>query len=234
MILWDDGFFTELEDARLCYIGGRLGAGKTLLALKIAERFLRRGYKLLTNINSVWNDEWPEKIDEEGKVKAVAIVDEGGLYIRSMASVAALSSFSRKLDMYVIICGKREPHGELTELYLAPWFDGRRNLGIPVYIWRWDVEAGRKNYHGYIAEGPRDGLYGVYDTVNPGRHASVLVEHTKEYARQLFEKFGERYVISDVETGGGDNGSADAMVDQNKNSRSVRDAVAVLASKARR
>lgn len=231
MIILEDGFWNELDESKIVTVTGRLGCGKTMLGLEIAERYLRRGYRLYTNVSSVWADSMREgevvglESIEKG-IKAVVLVDEGGLYIRSKASVSALSSFARKLNNIVIISGKRTPHEELCELVVSPWFDLRRNFLIPLYIWRYDVEGYRKNYHGFIIEGPRFGIKGTYSTVDPGNYPERVVEITQEWAEQLFKKYGQHYQLSDLAKGRGDDGTSleSSLEDFQK---SIRDFVSV-------
>lgn len=236
MILFDDGFFSELKDTWMVYIGGRLGCGKSLLALDIAEYFLKSGKRrLFTNLSTVWNDDLPETINYESNSQpAVIIVDEGGLYIRSMDTVAELSSFSRKLDSILIVCGKREPHNEICELVIRPRFDFSRNLMLPIWLWRFDVEAEKQSYHGFLWQFWRQGLFGIYDTVNPGQSPKIIVQAYKKYAEQLFKVYQNEYELSDVAHSGRDNMDFDSMVDARQNTRAIRDAVSVLANRKRR
>jgi len=234
-IVVDDGFFTELDDSRMVTLTGRLGAGKTLLGMGIAERYLARGYRLATNVQSVWGDAWDaiEDLGDGGR-RAVVLVDEGGLYIRSMKSVSALAAFARKLDTYIIICGRREPHEEMCELVVAPRFDFRRNFLIPAWLWRWENRGARRPYGGHILEWGRSGLFGVYDTVNPGANPNRLLALVEGWARSLFERYGLEYNLQDVAASRGDDVGASTVDEFARVAGSIRNAVAVLADEAGR
>lgn len=236
MISYEDGFYTELDDSRICTVSGRLGAGKTLLALTLAERYLRRGYRLVTNVASVWAEDW-ENVRElpDFARRAVVLIDEGGLYIRSMKTVSALAAFARKLDTYIIIAGRREPHEELCELIVTPRFDFKRNFLIPAWLWRWENRGARRPYGGYMLELGRSGYYGTYDTVNPGARPSALIALVEDWAKALFDHYGYEYGLSDVAQGGGDGAALDAIDAFGVSAQRIRDAVSVLAeSRGRR
>lgn len=235
LIISDDGFFSEFEESRLVSIAGHLGAGKTLLAMVLAEHFLRRGYRLVTNSRSVWSDPWDDiKPDETGGYKSVVLLDEGGIYIRTMKSVSALAQFARKIDTYIIIACKREPHEELTGLVIEPRYNAWRNWRIPIWIWRWTNRAAKVWYSGTIIEIGRSGYYGTYSTVDPGEHPFDLLGLTKNWAKALFERYGRHYDLSDVETGGGYSISDEAMVAQANSARAIQTAISTFGSKKRR
>lgn len=207
-IIWDDGFFTELDDNRILVITGRLSSGKTLLATELAERKLKKGYKLLSQFRCIWNDEYKDVLpDEHGKYHAVAIVDEGGLYFRSAKSASAVSSFAAKLDTYIIFSGRKLPHDDLCSLTCQVWFDFFKYFLIPVKVWRYDVANGKKTYSGYFVQTSWWHYWGVYDTLDPAGAPDQMVSWFKEATRIYFEHYGREYKIYDVETGGRDDQS---------------------------
>ncbi len=222
MIIWDDGFFTELDDNRILAITGRLSSGKSLLAIELAERYLKRGYKLVSQMTCAWNDE-PETVeaDELGRRHVVAIVDEGGLYFRTSKSSNSVSSFAAKMDSYIIFSGRKLPHESLCSLTCQVWFDFWKNFLIPVKLWRYDVENGRKAYHGFFWQTGWWVYWGIYDTLDPGDFPETIVTYFKRWAEVLFEKYGRKYQVSDVETGGREDGS-ELVEFSNDLSQSVR------------
>lgn len=232
LIIMDGGFFTELEDERIVSITGRLGSGKTLLAMTIAERFLKRGYRLVTNVSTVWKDDYGKvTMDETGSVKAVILIDEGGLYIRTMDTVGALVAFARKIDSYVLVSGRREPHEEMMNLSVFPWFDFKRNLGLPIRTWKWVQRGSKKMYGGLIWEMGWTGYYGVYNTVDPGDNPRKLKETVEAWAGDLFRLYGhDEYELSDLERGGRDDVLIEAANSQARAAQEIRGAISALAS----
>ena len=205
VILYDDGFFAELDDCYMVYITGRLGSGKTLFAVEIAERYLKRGYKLISQIACIWNDDVDTMVmDEHGQRKVVAIFDELGLYFRTSKSASSISSFARKQRTYLIFSGRKAPHADLCELTVQLWFDFMKWFLIPIKIWRYDKENGRKTYHGYIVQTAWWEHFGVYDTLDPGDNPEEVVNLFKVWTEEFFRRYKRKYKISDVEKGGGD------------------------------
>ena len=205
MIIYDDGFFAELDDNRTLVITGRLSSGKTLLAVELAERYLKKGYRLASQINCVWNDDLEEiKPDEKGRYKMVAIIDEGGLYFRTQKSASSVSSFAAKIDSYIIFSGKKLPHADLCTLTCQVWFDAQKWFLLPFKIWRYDVFNGNKTYHGFFYQTGWWLYWGIYDTLDPGDNPAIIVDWFKKATKGFFERYGRTYEISDVESPGGE------------------------------
>lgn len=199
MIIDIDGVWPEIDDARVCVIHGRLGAGKTLMAMEIAQRYLQRGYRLVTNVRCVWADD-PDDVDlgADGALRAVVIVDEGGLYLRTQEQASALSSYARKLDCYVVICGRKLPHADLCPLSIHPWANLAKWLGLPVKLWRYDYVSGPQSYHGYIAQVGWWAYYGVYDTIDPAGDPREIIAWIADRTRQLHDRYSREYTLSAV------------------------------------
>lgn len=233
MIVGGGAFYTELDDSRMCAIAGRLGSGKTLTALELAERYLKRGYRLVSNVRSVWGDDWDRSLSADNSARTVLLVDEGGLYVRTMKTVSALTAFARKLDCYIILAGRRLPHEEMCELVVEPFFDFRRNLVVPAKLWRWTQRMG-KTYGGYFLQSGESGLYGTYDTVDPGDNPAELITLAEGWAQELFARYGRTYSLQDMASSGGDNIAGDAADSMAVSASRLRDAVSLLASQKRR
>lgn len=208
MIIYDDGFLRELDDSRMCYIGGRLGSGKTLLAFELAERYLLSGYRLISQTSSVWNDD-PALVtaDELGRRKCVFIIDEAGLYFRRAQTAGYLASFARKQDFYLIFSSRKAPHADLCDLSIYLYFDLFKFFLIPLKIWRWERYNVSKSYHGFLFQTAWWGYYGVYNTLDPGDPPDEIVEIVKSWTHEFFQKYGRRYrpgdILSPLATSGG-------------------------------
>lgn len=234
MILKDDGFFAELDDSFMCYITGRLGSGKTLLAVELCERYLKKGYKMLSQISCVWNDDIASmKMDDRGRRKVVILIDEVGLYFRKASTAGSVSSFARKQNCYLIFAGRKAPHEDLCDLSLQLWFDFFKWFLIPLKVWRFDRINGRKTYHGYVWQFAWWEYYGVYDTLDPGDNPRLLVETVQRWTREFFERYNRSYSVSDVDTTGNDN-ETEIINDMAASVRKMGDTSKELASLARK
>lgn len=203
MFAGKDAFLAEFEAERVLCFHGRLGSGKSLMAHAIAEYFLQRGYRLITNMSSAWADD-PDDVRplSNGQMKAVIILDEGGLYVRSFKTVQAISSFARKLDTYLIFSGKKLPHSDLQGLTISEWFNFEKHFLIPVKIYKWVVESSAgKKYSGYVWCSGFKALYGLYSTFDPGGYPGEIVKWFEGWTVRFFERFGRSYQLHDVATG---------------------------------
>ena len=87
MLFFSNQFLNQLRQVRTCYIGGDVGTGKTLIALEIAEVFLKKGWHFVSNMSCVWNEDlYTSNIPLTENV--FGIIDEGGNYTRTMGAVS--------------------------------------------------------------------------------------------------------------------------------------------------
>jgi len=231
-------FYAELEQERIICIGGQLGSGKSLLTHMVARPFLDRGYRFVTNMASSWADDWRtlRPIPPLNQYKVVAAMDEAGLYVRTFKTVSLLSSFARKLDSYLIFCGKKLPHQDLQNLVLYQWFDFNKNFLIPLKVYRYDVQVSTtKKYSGYIWVSLWQAYYGIYSTLDPGDFPEDMVKAFESWTEQHFRRFGRQYKIQDVVTGESSvNELADIQNDMEKSARQAVDAISLLERKSKR
>lgn len=229
MILYDSGFFAELNATRMACITGSLGSGKTLIAHEIAKPYLDKGYKFGGNISSAWLDRIEDIIpDNQGALKTFFVLDEAGMYVKSVGSATALAGFARKLDIYLLFCGRKLPHRDLTELRMYLWFDCWKNFYIPLWVWRWDVDVqGTKKYHGFVFQTGRGAYYGLYSTLDPADHPLTILKAIEAGTRNLFEIHGHKYEILDLASYNPKNrrnALADFAADVNAAASELRDA----------
>lgn len=227
-IIWDDGFFTEFDDNRVLAITGRLSSGKSLLAVELAERRLKRGYRLLSQMSCCWNDRLADvTFDEKGKLKVFVIFDEGGLYFRTWQSASAVSTFAAKMDCYIVFAGRKLPHDDLLSLTCQVWFDFYKWLLWPVKLWRYDCVNGKKTYSGYFIQTGWWHYWGIYDTLDPGGNPKVLVDWFIEKTKEYFGRFGHEYDVSDMAKGGGDD-AGDLGNELTSSARVIQDAAQTI------
>lgn len=199
-LLFSSGFFNELMENRTCYISGRKSTGKTLLSLEIAERFLRKGYRFVSNMSCVWNDDFYDEnfgIDND----VFGVVDEGGIYTRTYSTVSGFTEFSRKTRAIVIFVGRKAPHEDLCDFVVYPWWDLWKNLMIPIKVWGWEVYQRRKNYRGIILQTGWQAYYGLYSSIDPGDYPLNLLAFFEKRAQTLFDRYGRTYKVQDVARG---------------------------------
>ncbi|MCD4760067.1 hypothetical protein K8R33_04210 [archaeon] len=200
MLLFSAGFFNELRENRTCYIGGRKSTGKTLLGLEIAEKFLKEGYKFVSNMSCVWNEDYfDENFGLDNDV--FGIVDEGGIYTRTYKTVSGFTEFSRKTRSIILFVGRKAPHDDLCDFAVHPLLDMWKHLMIPINIWGWEVYQKRKNYRGIILQTGWQAYYGLYSSIDPGDYPLNLLAFFEKRAQSLFDKYGRMYNISDVAQG---------------------------------
>lgn len=231
-------FFAEFDQERIMCFSGQLGSGKSLLSHMIAEHYLQSGYRFVTNMASVWAEDWKQlqPIPPLMQYKVCAVIDEGGLYVRTFKSASALSSFARKLDSYLIFCGKKLPHQDLQSLVLYQWFDFYKNFLLPVKVYRYDVSVSTtKTYHGYIWVSLWQAYYGIYSTLDPGDYPEEILKAFEHWTEEHFKRYGRTYKIQDLATGGGEVVEmADIQADMERSARKTSDAVSLFERKTKR
>ncbi|MCD4735607.1 MAG: hypothetical protein K8R53_06155 [Bacteroidales bacterium] len=231
--MFSDGFFDELSENRTCYIGGRKGSGKSLLSIEIAERYCKKGWYFVTNMSTPWADDL-ESVPLDKNV--LGVVDEGGIYTRTYNTVSGFTEFSRKTRSIVIFVGRREPHEELCDFVVYPFWDMWKNLFIPIKLWRWYVYQKRKSYSGIIMQTGWEDYYGVYSSEDPGDYPIHLLAFFETKARSLFEKYGRTYKVQDLASGDAKKGqtdSADFARDMASVAQKIRDDLSVSKGKSR-
>jgi len=103
MLINADVFLATVVSYRLVWISGRFGGGKTSLAYRIAQEFLERDYRLVTNNKSVWSDPLESvRLDENNHLKTVVILDEGGLWFKSSKQIEMVK-LCRENGLHILI-----------------------------------------------------------------------------------------------------------------------------------
>lgn len=200
MFLNAEPFFGIISSYRILWIGGRVGGHKTSLAYAIAERYLKEGYRLITNNKSVWADELEKcTLDENGHLRAVVLLDEGGLYFKSSKQIELIASYPAKMDVIFIIPSFWPPTQRAQILTCQPLFN-LKAAGLPVVVYRWRAKIGAFEDKGLFAWLFPSSVYGIYSRQDPGDTAekiiTFLVEKTGEY-RSLY---GRTNSVSDLVT----------------------------------
>lgn len=191
MPLHNAGTVTPLISAyRLLWIGGRFGGHKTSLAFYLAKPYLEQGYRLITNIRSVWSDDLDKiELDQDGKLRAVVILDEGGLEFKASRQVEMIAAYARKMDVIYIIPSFWPPTRSAQVLTIQPIF-GLLSAGVPAIVYRWRVRLGAFEDKGWFVWSVPSEIYGIYSTVDPGDTSSQIVSFLVSKAEQYRARFG--------------------------------------------
>ena len=160
-------FLETLEKERVCFIAGHFGSFKTAFSVYLGLHFGRLGYHFVAPFKCVLNA-WPipKFRNPSDGVGAIIVLDEGGLWWRTRKTVDEFAAYCRKLDIYVLIPSKTEPHPSLQALILQ-FTGGWRDLGVQVLQGSW------WHSHGGQASGGRFDWYrpqqvwGLYDSTDP-------------------------------------------------------------------
>ena len=168
--------FGIIQSYRLCWIGGRPGGHKTSFSYALAEQFLKQGYHLVSNNRSVWADNIDDiSLNEEGLLKTVCIVDEGGRYFKSSRQIEAVLSYPAKMDVIILIPSFWPPVRTAQVITVQPLFS-LKSAGLPVIFYKWHVHIGDWRDNGsFIWINPAE-IYGIYSRRDPGDTADRIVE----------------------------------------------------------
>lgn len=192
MLIGAESFISEVIEGRIVVITGYLGCGKTLLGYEIAEKFLRMGYRLISNNASVWRDNLNDIECTKKGINTVILLDEGGWYIRTAKTISRLITFSGKIDCIWIIPGKKAPHLDVCDLTVELLFDFQKNFLIPIKLWRYTVQGARRYGGTFVQAFPQE-YYGIYDTLDPGDYPEDILEAFDGYTKKFYSFFGKSY-----------------------------------------
>ena len=185
-----------VENYRLCWISGRTSGGKTALSLKIAEHFLNRDFRLITNMECIWNDKLegikilPEK---DGHLQAVVVLDEGGRWFRKGDIIEAMASYVAKMNLIFLFPSFWPPHRNAQVVVVQPLFNFKK-IGLPIIRYQMTVRIeGFKDDSKFWWLWPQE-VYGVYSRQHPGYEPEDIVAHILEqveaYQNYQYEKYG--------------------------------------------
>jgi hypothetical protein len=179
-LLGASNFLHQLVGDRSVWIKGGLGTYKTSLAymlaytLRTSSEFSRYGYRhIVSNIPDVWSDPL-EKVEVRYKqalrsdrlqpyADTIAILDEGGLFIRYQEDVDALFSFLRKLNLLMIVPSKKEPHRTIKALRVYKKMD-LHNFGLDAVLYGWLSKGDEEDLRGEFLWWGVSEIFGIFDT----------------------------------------------------------------------
>lgn len=195
-------FISVVHNYRLLWISGRFGGGKTSLGYYMASEWLKKGYRLITNGRCIWADDM-EKIDfvdDFGHLKAVIVLDEGGLEFKASKQVEQIAAYASKMDCIYILPSFWPPVKAAQVVTCQPLF-GFLLIGLPLIVYKWQVNLGGFKDAGHFFWWKPKEIYGVYSRQDPGDVAqdiiAYLVRKSEEF-REIYGRAGKRLSALDV------------------------------------
>ena len=217
MGLVNAGSLMELvKSYRMVWIGGRFGGGKTSLSYVIAEHYLRQGYRLVTNNRCVWADDTNNvQLEDAGKLKAVVLLDEGGLYFKASKQIEQICAYAAKMDVIYLLPTFFPPAPAARVLTIQPVYS-LMSAGIPLIVYRWRVKLGAWDDAGGFAWWYPRAIYGIYSRQDPGSDPQEIIDWLVCRMGQYREVYGHGNELPDmgstVDGMQGGNGVSDADI----------------------
>lgn len=185
-----------LKTYRVVHIDGRYGGGKTALAYRLAYELLEQGFAkyLVSNVKSIWNDD-PAQIQltqhPDGQLTAdvVAIIDEGGLFLKLGYDADKYLAFLRKLNIVLIIPSVRLPARDLRYLTIYRAFNAQI-VGVPAWFYRLDLARGKARERDYFVWTNPSEIFGIYDTLGFPSDDAGLSDYVKRWTDEAASKAG--------------------------------------------
>ena len=147
MVFVGAGQFLHMVAAyRTLWIYGRLGGGKTTLAVWISAWLVAMGYADYTISNGAMTFATKPLVPLKD---TVILLDEAWLYIEDWSSVKSYASFLRKNNLFLIMPSVFEVHHRLRKLTVHRFFNAMV-AGVPLWVYRWDLASGSIKERGYF------------------------------------------------------------------------------------
>jgi hypothetical protein len=188
------GFVQIAQSYRLIWVSGRFSGGKTSFAIRLAEEFLRLGYRLITNTPCVWADNWDDvQLDQDtGMLHAVVIMDEAGLALKATRQVEMMAAYAAKMDCIYLFPSFFPPIRAAQVVTVQPVFSFIQ-IGLPLIVYKWRVKIGAFEDHGsFLWLFPQE-VWGVYSRRAPESSIYNLIT----YLAERVEDYRKRYGVAD-------------------------------------
>lgn len=190
MFIGAESILGVLDMYRLIWISGRFGGHKTALAFKIAERYLERGYRCVTNSRCIWADPLHQvQLNENNQLHAVVILDEGGLYFKSGRQIEQIAAYAAKMDCVYIIPSFFAPTKTAQIVNIQPIIS-LKATGLPIIIYKWVVSIGGFKESGCFAWFNPAEIYGIYSRQDPGDDPDDIIAFLTERSEQYRKRYG--------------------------------------------
>lgn len=239
MLINHDEILGIIQSYRLCWICGRFSGGKTSLAYKLGESYLKQGYRLLTNNKSIWADPIQSVTllnDGSNFMHSVHIYDEGGLYFKGSRQIEQVCSYAAKMDNIFMLPSFWPPTRAAQVVMVQPLYNLKK-IGLPLIVYQWKV-----NMKGFRDEGkfywlfPQE-IYGIYSRRDPGADPEAIIQHVIQQTQEFIEREGGKSKpngIFDVEQDFSEAGAIEDLISVMEENIVTGEALAKRNSKRRR
>lgn len=217
----------RIHSRKVMWITGENRSGKTALALDVAKYYLRSNFRLISNLNCVWNETLPVELDNNLMLNAVVILDEAGVSIRTKESIRYIMGAKGKLNAVFLLSSTEAPHEDLWGSYIEPHTLLNEKFIIPVFgryfyenyfkIWRmvtFDPKTGYKT-NIFFQLHPK-ALYYIYSTLSFGTAVEDILSQFQQSLREQNALIGNENLLGfyDVATKRTGVGEAASFVSQ--------------------
>jgi hypothetical protein len=182
MIIDLSGSFELLRQYRIAWLSGRFGAGKTAMAVAMAEYLASKyGYRVYSNFPLVFN-EFDTGIKGSKVLHAVVILDEAGLEMVARLNTLSdrMIAYTRKMDVIFLLPSFIPPGPRLRFLQFYPILN-LTGAGIPMAVYGWRVNlAGFKGNGSFLVIRP-ERIYRMYNSF-------VAQERTEDLYNEIVKR----------------------------------------------
>ncbi len=187
---------SQVRGFRMVWLPGRFSGGKSALAFRLAyELAMKYDYRIVSNQECVWNEQSPPDwmYDDKGNMtlRTIAVIDEGGLYLKNENEAMDFLAFAAKMDIIALLPSITEPCDIFQSLSMQPMYNFR-SIGVPVNAYEWRVNQQKSKFSGSFYWVGMEEIYGTYSTLNPSSDPRGITyyirEKVQEYKRYYFDK----------------------------------------------
>lgn len=175
-----------LETFRVCNIGGRFGGGKTALGFRLARELIERKKvrHIVSNVQSVWNDD-PAHIQlVNGQADVAIILDEAGLFLETGRDAKKFLAYLRKLNVILIMPTVLEPAARIRFLTVQRIMN-LEVMAFPMWLYRLDLIYGRTKEKGFFGWWKPREIFGIYDTKGYPSDDGGLAHFQKKWTEEV-------------------------------------------------
>lgn len=215
-------FMRQVRIQRFCWIRGFYGAGKTTLALSIANELIQAKRCRFVALNVPLNVDIEPVITTNSKDvtslhNAVLIMDEAGQYLDWGADQKTLKKwfqFLRKRNQVVLMPSVIPPIKYASQFTAQRLFNGP-SMGVPVWVYRWELNVYSIKDKGLYWWWNPQSIFGLVDTdYEPNEEwfiydfGNEVSGSSEESGEPVAESDGVRaYAVTDWPGGGSNSGS---------------------------